>query len=213
MRITTELVKTFNPCNDRFNNYQTNYPNSDLHITEFLKLENITYNDKIWVWKKVATINEAALFGLKCADSVLHIFENKYPEDKRPRLALDSVRTYLDNPTEENKKACRTAAYAAAAAADAAADAYAYAAAAAAADAAADAYAAYAAAAAAADAAADAYAAAADAAADAYAAAAYAAADAYAYAAAAAAADAAADARKTQREKNIQFLIEIYEGK
>ena len=175
MRITTELVKTFNPCQDRFNNYQINYPNSDLHIVDFLKLENITYDDKIWVWKKVTTINEAALFGLKCAESVLHIFETKYPNDKRPRLALDSIRTYLDNPTEENKKACR-AAYAAA-------DAAAYAAA--------------------------------DAAADADAAA-YAAADAAAYAAADAAyaaADAAADARKTQQDKNTQFLIEIYEGK
>jgi hypothetical protein len=194
MRITTELVKTFNPCKDRLNNYETHYPNSDLDIVDFLRLDNISYSDKIWVWKKVATVDKAALFGLKCAESVLNIFENRYPDDKRPRLALEAVKTYLDNPTEENKKACKTAA---AYAADAIADA-AYAAA----------YAAYAAAYAA-------YAAAyaADVADAAYAAA-YAAdvADAaYAYAAAYAAyVDAA---RKAQQETHIQFLIEVYEGK
>lgn len=183
MKITTELVKTFNPCKDRFHNYQTNYPNSDLHIVDFLKLENITYNDKIWVWKKVATINEAALFGLKCADSVLHIFEDKYPNDKRPRLALDSVRTYLDNPTEENKKECREASY----------------------DAAFAAYDVYATAA---------YSAAYSAAYAAYAVIAYSTAYTAPYVAAYAAdaADTAA-AGKTQQDKNIQFLIEIYEGK
>jgi Immunity protein Imm5 len=168
MRITTELVKSFNPCDDRFNNYKTNYPNSDLHIVDFLKLENITYSDKIWLWKKVATINEAALFGLKCAESVLHIFEEKYPNDTRPRQALESIKVYLDNPSDENKVKCRTAVT----------------------------YATYAAT----------YAAA-------YAAAHAAAHDA-AYDAAAHAADAAADVTaEKQREHNLQFLIEIYEGK
>jgi hypothetical protein len=120
-----------------------------------------------------------------CAETALHLFEKKYPDDKISREAIQAVRNYADDKItlKELKKyraaadaayaAAAAAAYAAAAADAAAADA---AAADAAADAAAaDAAAAYAAAAAAADAA--------DAAADAATAAAYAAyaaADAYA---------------------------------
>lgn len=198
MRITTELVKTFNLCSDSFNNYQTEYPNSDLHITEFLKLDKIHYIDKIFVWKNVATINESALFGLKCSDSVLHIFETKYPDDKGPRLTLKYVKTYLDNPTEENKKAFKTTARAVAAAS------VVFTAVVAAANATATA----------------AYISTTDAmvgyamavynkdvdAATAYAAAAYAEYAAYA-------AVAAAASSRVQQDKNIQFLIEIYEGK
>ena len=191
LRITNEYIKSLSPCEDRFNNYIQHYENTDFSIAEFLKLDNITYSDKIWVWKKFATINEAAMFGLYCADSVLHIFQNRYPNDDRPRLALQSAREYLADPSLENNKKCKAAAYAAANAyaAAAAGAAYAYAAAAAA----------YAA---------DAAAYAADTAAYA---AAYAAVDA-AYASAVNAADAADAARNSQQDLNLLYLISIYEG-
>jgi hypothetical protein len=143
------------------------------------------------------------VFAILCAESVLSVFEDKYPQDNRPRLAIQAAKYYLQNKNNaaDAARAADAAAYAAAYAADAAAYAAAYAA-----DAAADAAAyaaAYAAAAYATDVAADAaYAADAAAYAAAYAAAAYAtdvaadaayAADAAAYAAAYAA-DAAADA-------------------
>jgi hypothetical protein len=75
-------------------------------------------------------------FAILCADAVLSFYESKYPEDKRPRKAIEAAKKYLKKPSAR-------AAYAAAhAAAYAAADAAAYAAA----DAARAAYAAYAAA-------------------------------------------------------------------
>ncbi len=139
---------------------------------------------------------EIAIFAAK---EVLGLFEEKYPDDDRPRKAIEAAENWLKNPTSEN-----------AAPAYAAADAAADAAAAAAAYAAADAYAAYAA-----DAAADA-AAAAYAAADAYAAAA--AADAYAAYAAAAAADAYAayaarssSGKRVLQEKIIREAVRIME--
>jgi hypothetical protein len=77
-------------------------------------------------------------FAVLCAESVLNIFETKYPNDKRPRKAIEAAKKYLKTKTP----AAAHAAYAARAAADAAAAA---AAAAYAAHAAADAYAAHAA--------------------------------------------------------------------
>jgi hypothetical protein len=128
--IDNKYIASLNPCDSRHNNYLTHYKNTSFSIVEFLKLEHITYDDKIWVWKRFAQKEEIIRFGLACADSVLDIFEESYPEDKRPRQALDATLAYLINPTEENKQACRDAAHVADAAAYAAyaADAAAYAA-------------------------------------------------------------------------------------
>lgn len=43
-------------------------------------------------------------FAIDCAWRVLHIFERKYPDDKRPRLALEAAKAYLKFPTEENRE-------------------------------------------------------------------------------------------------------------
>ena len=77
----------------------------------------------IWLLRRTNTITkpQAVLLAVTCAEHVLEIFEKKYPGEKRPRLAIDSVKNWLANPTEENRKTCRIAADAAAyAAADAA---------------------------------------------------------------------------------------------
>jgi hypothetical protein len=223
MIINKEYIKKFNPCDNRFYNYVDSYQDQDFSIIEFLRLDKITYDDKIWVWKRLATINEAALFGLKCVESILYIYEEKYPTDNRPRLALKSIKRYMVNPNAANANAAANAAtnatnYYAANAANAY---YANAANANAAYYAANANAAYYAA----NAANAAY----------YAANAatnatnYYAANAAAYYAAEAAeavvnaaanaayyANAAANAtigKQTQQDKNLQFLIEIYEGR
>ena len=200
MKITTQLITALNPCKDRLDNYLQHYSNLEFTFDDFIDLEHISYNDKIWVAKQVLNKNQLCHFGLLCAESVLNIFESKYPEDKRVGDCiryLIKVKNFEDITKIQKEKIImhRDAAYAAYAAA------YAADAAAAAADAdayadAADAYAAYTAdAAAAADA---------DAADAAYAAVAYAA-DA-AYAAYAAYAAAYADARKNQEDLNLQFL-------
>ncbi len=67
------------------------------------------------------------LYAIYSAEAVLPIYENKYPNDNRPRLAIEAAKTVLKYPTEENKAKARAAwaAWAAWAAADAANAAYA----------------------------------------------------------------------------------------
>jgi hypothetical protein len=64
------------------------------------------------------------LFAIFCAESVLDLFEKKYPNDDRPRKAIEATKEYLKNPIEKNAAAAAYAtvyaAYAAADAADAA---------------------------------------------------------------------------------------------
>ena len=93
-----------------------------------------------WFITRMMDYKQRVQYAVFAAEQVLDIFEKKYPEDKRPRLAIEAAKKCIEDPSEENKQAARKAraADAAAAAAAAAADA-AYAAYAAAAYAAADA--------------------------------------------------------------------------
>ena len=53
---------------------------------------------KIRLVKKVDAWNEktARLFACDCAEHVLHIFEKQYPNDKRPRIAIEVARKYAN---------------------------------------------------------------------------------------------------------------------
>jgi hypothetical protein len=152
---------------------------------------------------QVGTLTQpiAVRWAAECAQQVLNHYEDRYPDDKRPREAIDAALRWAKNPTETNAAAANAAAYAYHAYAATYAAAHAAHAAYAAADAAA--HAAHAAANAAANAAAYAY--------HAYAAAANAAA--YAAANAASAAQAAyhayAAARTKEREWQSDRLLEL----
>jgi len=71
---------------------------------------------------------EKLSLAIQCAERVLFIWEEKFPDDNRPRKAIEAAKAYLANPTKENKKAASATAYAAStssyAAASAAADDY-----------------------------------------------------------------------------------------
>ena len=168
MNVTLKQLKELGACQEALQKYFIVPGIESIDAKELLELaiNNRDYGMARWGLSHLMTVHQQKEWSIYCAMSVLHIFESKYMDDKRPRMSIKAAKAALKNPTDTNKKA----AYATSgAAADAAADA-AYAAADAAADAA--------------DAAADA--------ADAASYAAYAAA--YAADAAYAAADAAADA-------------------
>lgn len=115
--IDTEIIKGLNPCKDRFENFTKHYPDFKGTFQEFLSLDNITYNDKVWVATRLFTKKQNVKFAFLCASSVLDLFEAKYPNDDRPRKALKAVKEYLVETTNENVAAAvHAAAYAAAAA-------------------------------------------------------------------------------------------------
>ena len=193
--LTLNQIKKYKPCANSWESLLGKLPEDidfDKPLDVKMLIGLVPVRDAVWALRCLENKPLCVEFAIMCAESVLHLFEEKYPTDKRPRYAIDAAKKWLSDQTGENRY---TAAAAAANAADAAAYAAAY-------------YAAHAAAAV-------------DAAA-AYAAAAYAAAYAYAYAAYAAAHAhdtynaAAAYANGAEREKQKQFLLELidkYYGK
>lgn len=65
-------------------------------------------------WRKEDSVHLAVF----CAELVLHIYEKRYSDDKRPRAAIDAAKAWIGNPSAS--AAAAAAAYADADAADAA---------------------------------------------------------------------------------------------
>ena len=65
---------------------------------------------KTWKWQK----NDSVLFAIYAARLVLHIYEDKYPGDKRPREAIEAAEAYQKCPCEKHESAARSAAWSAA---------------------------------------------------------------------------------------------------
>ena len=95
----------------------------------------VTYGDNKGICRSARLIKKlkwddriARSFACDCAERVLPIFEKEYPNDKRPRAAIEAARGYLAGVVTETARAAAWAAGAARAAAWAAAEAAAWAA-------------------------------------------------------------------------------------
>ena len=80
-----------------------------------------------WAIARLMDKENRIKYAIYAANQVIKIYEDKYPDDKIPREAINAAKRYLKNPTEENRSAAyaaaNAAAYAAAYAANAAANA------------------------------------------------------------------------------------------
>ena len=128
MKTTLKEIKDKRPCQRGLKKLISNVGsdlNTELTPKQILKSNGI--QDAIWVLRCFTGIEkEIKLFAADCAESVLGLFENRYPEDKRPRQAIEASRLYIEGEiTLEELNEKRYAAYADAAydAADAAYDA------------------------------------------------------------------------------------------
>jgi len=102
-------------------------------------LEVCGLDDAIWALRCTTEPSENIIIELacRCAEHTLHFYEDKYPDDKRPRLAIEAARVCIADKGAAARAARAAAGAAAGAARDAAGDAAAWAAAGAAARAAA----------------------------------------------------------------------------
>jgi hypothetical protein len=129
MNITLKQLTELGACKDGIDWFKNQRERDAKKILcKLLKEERFDYAR--WYVCKRFTHSQAVLFSIFCAEQCISIFENKYPEDSRPRLAIEAAKKWLFDPTEKNKMDAADAAHTAAyAAADGAAHAAAYAAA------------------------------------------------------------------------------------
>jgi hypothetical protein len=142
MKITVEKLNEWNACKDGIKAFKAQAETDAVKLIELMiatgDIEKIKWAN--WLVARLMDSKQRIRYAVFAAELALPIFEKKYPDDDKPRKAIEAAKKCLENDTEEN----REAAYYAADAASAAYAAYAaYSAAYDAADAAYAAYAAY----------------------------------------------------------------------
>ena len=115
MLITKDYLKSLSPCENRYKHYLQNYKDWQGTLDEFLDLPKLTHDDKIWVFVRSIDKNKLRFVAADFAERVLHFYENKYPNNDRPRKAIEAARN--NNADAAACAAARAASYAAARAA------------------------------------------------------------------------------------------------
>ena len=119
--INKDYLKILSPCEDRFKHYLSHYKDWSGSLEDFLDLPELTHEDKKWVFFRSIPKDKFRFIAADFAERVLHIYESKYPNDDRPRKAIEAARSGTAYDA-----AAYAAAYAARAAYDAASAAAAY---------------------------------------------------------------------------------------
>ena len=126
MKITIDKIKEFNPCQSGLDNLINYYPKFNYTMVEFLQLEHIPYDDKIWLVTKLVDVDVLKQWSVECAEKVMDNYNKVYPNDDRISNCIQVIKEYLAGNTgleELNaaRSAARSAAWSAARYAEAAA--------------------------------------------------------------------------------------------
>lgn len=85
-------IAKLNPCKDRLDNFVKFYGDRLFTKGQFMGLKNITQKDKLWVAFRSMSTKNIKLAAADIAESVLYIYESKFPNDDRPRKAIEAAR-------------------------------------------------------------------------------------------------------------------------
>jgi len=100
MQTTLNKIKLHSPCENGWKKLlgHLNKTQSDDEPLELRTiLESNGLNDTIWALRVLEGMDkEIRLFAIDCAEMVLPIYEKEYPDDKRPRLAINAARNYAN---------------------------------------------------------------------------------------------------------------------
>ena len=115
MTTTLNAIRQHSPCKYSWERLLASFEKTqadDEPIELRYILDTLGVEDAIWSLRAIEGMDkEIRLFACDCAESVLHIFEEKYPDDKRPRNAIEVSRKFANGEaTIEELDAAREAA-------------------------------------------------------------------------------------------------------
>ena len=106
--ITTTLnkIRRNSPCEDgwaKLLKHLGKTKGDDEAITFSTIIESNGLDDALWCLKTICPEHdkEVRLFAADCAESVLHIYEGAYPDDDRPRKAIEAARTLANSEIDD----------------------------------------------------------------------------------------------------------------
>lgn len=90
--VNKEIIVKLDLTKKRLDNYIKFYGDKTFTKQQFMGLKNLTQEDKLWIAFRLMPKESIKLSAADIAESVLYIFEQKYPTDYRPRQAIEATR-------------------------------------------------------------------------------------------------------------------------
>lgn len=84
---------------------------NELNVTDIAALD-VPDADKMWALTRrhfLDTKEKAVRFAIFCAEQSIDIFEARYPDDKRPRAAIEAAKAWLESPSDNAARAATDA--------------------------------------------------------------------------------------------------------
>ena len=107
--ITEAWIKERQPCEEGRKWYNSRTDKTPLGLLDGLIAEK-RYEWSNWFVSRILDHKDRIRYAVFAAEQVLDIFEKKFPDDKRPRLAIESAKKVLVKDTAETRSAARYAA-------------------------------------------------------------------------------------------------------
>ena len=99
MKLTKEFLKKSSACEDGFEWYLKNGSDTvEKTIADLIATKKLDWAN--WLLSKKLPKCACVRYAIYAAEMGLYIFENKYPEDYRPRKAIEAARKYLKTKTD-----------------------------------------------------------------------------------------------------------------
>ena len=102
MKITNEWLKEKRACQEGYK-WAQGQKNREVEAFVFALLNDDHFNWANWVIVRCIDKYQKIKYAVFCAETVIHIYEKKYPNDNRPRRAIEAAKESLKNQGEEIK--------------------------------------------------------------------------------------------------------------
>jgi len=112
MEITKEFLKEKCACAKGYEWFIKQKETDGIKVVKKLIKED-KHDWANWIIVRIMSYKQYVSYAVFSAEQVIDIYKKKYPNDQRPRKAINSAKECIKNPSVENKKLAAYAAYAA----------------------------------------------------------------------------------------------------
>ena len=109
--ITLKWLQSKGACKESIEAWHKETDHGTLATLNRLVVKNPKWGN--WLICRLMNKKQAVQYAIFAAEQVIDIYERKYPNDKRPRNAIEAAKAYLKNPSKKTKAYAADAGYAA----------------------------------------------------------------------------------------------------
>jgi hypothetical protein len=95
MKLTLEILQEKGACEESIERFGKEYCFTVEQAIKMMIKEKL-YDWCNWLLSKLLSEDDNIRYAIFAAEQVIHIFDKQYPEDKRPRNAIDAAKKYLE---------------------------------------------------------------------------------------------------------------------